>query len=532
MGRNARCVAGLVGLCLLASSGIWFSHAGMIRRSGTRFIDEGCREFMFSGWNSWTLLESATGMGSSLDEIYDTMETAGLTVGRFFGHGSSQGFVLQGSPGSYSDKALAALDKILDEASKRSIRLIVAFTDNWQIIDGKAGFAGWAGKKPSSFFTDATVKQLFKDHIRFITNRVNSLNGKKYKEDDTILAWNLINEPRCDCDIFNPVESQCAPNCADQVQAWIEEMSEFVKSEDPYHMITVGEEGFYSFNSGREHVNPDAIPWATQAGINMFVSVTGLTADDAKWAKRSGQDFVRNHEPEAIDFAAIHLWVDNWGVPTLEFQRNWIAEHINDTIGLGKPLVVEEFGKIATDSPLGRVAERDPFFQDIYDTFAQQRAAGGPLKGIGLWEFAIDKRTNISVSTEDSTWTDIIVPESQDLVAELKSKDKVQNCVPGEVRSFDAVTSDNDNQYITAGARLGAANPGSILSLESSVTLKDCLDICDELDECNAISHGNQQRGCILYSEGGDQDSLKWSGGGWQTYWKTISTPTKISVVG
>ncbi|GMH40607.1 hypothetical protein BSKO_08511 [Bryopsis sp. KO-2023] len=532
MGRNARCVAALVGLCLLANSGVRVSHAGMIRRSGTRFIDEGCKEFMFSGWNSWTLLESATGMGPSLDEIYGTMQAAGLTVGRFFGHGGGKGFVLQNGPGSYNGNALVALDKILDEASKRNIRLIVAFSNNWQIPDGKAGFAGWAGKDPGAFFTDATVKRFFKDHIKFITNRVNSVNGKLYKEDDAILAWNLINEPRCDCDVWKPVESQCTPDCADQVQAWIEEMSEFVKSEDPYHMVTVGEEGFYSFNSGREHINPDVLPWASQEGMDKFVRETGLTAEDSHWAKRSGQDFIRNHQPEAIDFAAIHLWVDNWMVPQLQFQRNWIAEHINDAKGLGKPLVVEEFGKTAPDTPQGRTAERNPFFQDIYNTFAQQRAAGGPLKGIGFWEFGIGKRTDISVSTGDSTWTDIIVPGSQKLLAELQSKGKVQNCVPGEFRSFDAVLSGNGNQYITGGAHLEAANPGLILLAESSVTLKDCLDICDELDECNAISHGNQQRECILYSDGGDQDSLKWSGGGWQTYWKTTSAPTKISVVG
>ncbi|GMH35007.1 hypothetical protein BSKO_02868 [Bryopsis sp. KO-2023] len=192
---------------------------------------------------------------------------------------------------------------------------------------------------------------------------------QKYKEDDTILAWNLINDPRCDCDIFNPVESQCAPDCADQVQ-----------------------------------------------------------------------------------------------VPTLEFQRNWIAEHINDTKGLGKPLVVEEFGKIATDSPLGRVAERDPFSPRHLRYFCSTKSR------IGLWEFAIDKHTKIRVSTEDTTWTDVIVPGSQGPVDELKSKDKVQNCVPDEVRSFDVVLSRPERQW--QSIHYCGCSPGSSESRMDSLARK------------------------------------------------------------
>lgn len=68
-------------------------------------------------------------------------------------------------------------------------------------------------------------------------------------------------------------------------------MSEYLKSQDPNHLVTVGEEGFYAQGSGREYVNP--YHW---------------------WAQVTGQDFVRNHQPEAIDYAAIHVWPDNWQV--------------------------------------------------------------------------------------------------------------------------------------------------------------------------------------------------------------------------
>ena len=68
-------------------------------------------------------------------------------------------------------------------------------------------------------------------------------------------------------------------------------MSKYLKKADPNHMITVGEEGFYTKGSTGELVNPG----------------TG-------WASLTGQDFIANHASPAIDFAAAHIWPDNWEV--------------------------------------------------------------------------------------------------------------------------------------------------------------------------------------------------------------------------
>ena len=56
-------------------------------------------------------------------------------------------------------------------------------------------------------------------------------------------------------------------------------------------MVTVGEEGFWATGAAREAANPG----------------TG-------WASMTGQNFSENMAPAAIDFAAVHLWPDNWGV--------------------------------------------------------------------------------------------------------------------------------------------------------------------------------------------------------------------------
>lgn len=75
------------------------------------------------------------------------------------------------------------------------------------------------------------------------------------------------------------------------LQSWIDDMSKYLKKADPNHMITVGEEGFYTKGSSGEATNPG----------------TG-------WASLTGQDFIANHASPAIDFAAAHIWPDNWEV--------------------------------------------------------------------------------------------------------------------------------------------------------------------------------------------------------------------------
>lgn len=87
---------------------------------------------------------------------------------------------------------------------------------------------------------------------------------------------------------LSPIPSLQVPNCIVSVQSWIEDMAAFVKSLDPNHLVTVGAEGFWGPGASRESQNPGA------------------------WGSQTGQNFTVNHSPAAIDFAAIHVWPDNW----------------------------------------------------------------------------------------------------------------------------------------------------------------------------------------------------------------------------
>lgn len=41
-----------------------------------------------------------------------------------------------------------------------------------------------------------STKDLFKRHISSVVSRINTYTGVAYKDDDAIMAWNLLNEPR------------------------------------------------------------------------------------------------------------------------------------------------------------------------------------------------------------------------------------------------------------------------------------------------------------------------------------------------
>ena len=122
----------------------------------------------------------------------------------------------------------------------------------------------FAGVSHNDFFTNPATKSLFKDFVSTIITRTNTITGRKYADDPTMMAWDLINEPVCkDCPSgeqvlrggrlggwavcgAQPSPRSAAAAAAGTIAAWVREMAAFVKSLDSNHLLTVGEEGFYS----------------------------------------------------------------------------------------------------------------------------------------------------------------------------------------------------------------------------------------------------------------------------------------------
>lgn len=66
-------------------------------------------------------------------------------------------------------------------------------------------------------------------HVSALLNRVNRFAGKRYKDDPTIMAHEFGNEAKNERDLDGLVAQQ-----------WTAEMSAYVKSIDPFHLVTTG----------------------------------------------------------------------------------------------------------------------------------------------------------------------------------------------------------------------------------------------------------------------------------------------------
>lgn len=53
-------------------------------------------------------------------------------------------------------------------------------------------------RRHALFYTDAGARSLYRQNVRQALLRRNSVNGRVYRDDPTIMAWGLLNEPRCE----------------------------------------------------------------------------------------------------------------------------------------------------------------------------------------------------------------------------------------------------------------------------------------------------------------------------------------------
>eukprot|EP01025_Chloroclados_australasicus_P040674 TRINITY_DN425_c0_g1_i1.p1 TRINITY_DN425_c0_g1~~TRINITY_DN425_c0_g1_i1.p1 ORF type:complete len:535 (+),score=43.90 TRINITY_DN425_c0_g1_i1:134-1738(+) len=513
-------ITNVIILALLFYAKASLDAKGFIRAKGTKFVDANCQQYVVNGWNGWEIIESVLGLVRYVNQsIYgdktpyewmlDKSVEVKMNTFRMFGHGHTpERMALQISPGNYNEDALASLDKVLAEAAKRNIRIVISFTDNWKEADSKINYLQWAGKTgiPDAFFSDASVKQLLKNHMKFITSRTNTVNGRVYRDDPTILAWNLINELRTD---FKPI---CDFNCEQVIQNWISEMASYLKSLDPNHMVTPGHSGMFGKNSSNAWANPDAWRGWPQT-----------------WAYNTGQNFVPDHSSPAIDFAGFHIWIDNWGIKQdpQTFFKQWIQAHIDDARKMNKPVIIEEFGKkVEIEDSI--TSSRDPFFSIAYQQTISSVQADDALQGVMWWEWEENEGKPLRVSdvkTYHTTWTDVIVPKSQTLSQLAEAKPVVSDCVPGDVTSFDALyVNQGSGQSVVYIYRpyLVASNEGETIGTSEGVSREQCASNCEARQpECQSFAYNEWQQSCFLKTSNSPSNGgFVWNEDGWSTYWR------------
>jgi mannan endo-1,4-beta-mannosidase len=120
------------------------------------------------------------------------------------------------------------VDFLIAEAKKRNIKLIIALVDFWSFTGGIQQMRAWYGShdKSTFFFEDPRTRQDYKDWVRHVVWRLNPRTGLRYRDDPTIMAWELANEA-------NALPEQLRLR-------WTAEMAAYLKSQDPNHLIGSG----------------------------------------------------------------------------------------------------------------------------------------------------------------------------------------------------------------------------------------------------------------------------------------------------
>ena len=324
------------------------SDGQFVERSGSRLtLDD--KTFRFAGTNNYYLEYADQVM---TDAVLDKASASGSTVMRTWAFFDVPSATDKGDKGVYfhywdgakpafNDGAdgLAKLDHVLAQAKAKGLRLILPMTNNWSAFGGMDQYVAWAGgTHHSDFYTDPVIRGWYKDWVNHLLNRVNTVTGVMYKDDPTIMAWELANEPRCVGSGQFPKDPACS---VATLTPWVEEMSTYVKSIDPRHLVGVGDEG--------------------------FLNIPGMKGD---WTRdgSEGVDSTAFAAMDNIDYLSYHLYPENWG-KTPAWGTQWIADHSAAARKVHKPSILGEYG-------VGDQSVRNPVYQQWTDTFRRTGGTG------------------------------------------------------------------------------------------------------------------------------------------------------------
>lgn len=271
---------------------------------------DGNKKYKYLGANNYYIRHKDKKL---IDEIFRQAANVGIKVIRIGSNGEAESMdaidkreknrFFRIGPDYFNEDAYREFDYVLDSAARHNIRVIIHFTDNWEYYGGVKVYTKWAGlSNKNLFWTDETCKKFYKQTIDSFIKRKNTVNGKLYKNDPTIFAFDLMNEPRNEDDITSVTLAN-----------WIDEMSTYIKSIDSNHMVTTGMEGFFLRSDGTHY---------------------------------SGSDFILCHKPENIDFCTYHIYpaseYNNFSMSTTEWLIKRFIKSAHET--LNKPVVMEEYG--------------------------------------------------------------------------------------------------------------------------------------------------------------------------------------------
>jgi len=203
---------------------------------------------------------------------------------------------------------LQKFDTVVAAAKAHGIRLIVALTNNWSDYGGMDVYVKQilGSADHDYFYSNSQVISAFKTYVNGFVSR--------YKNEPGILAWELVNEPRC----TGSTGTSSGTCTTTTITNWISQISSYIKSIDSNHLISIGDEGF---------------------------GLSGGSSSDYPYTTGPGLNFATNLAISTVDFGTLHLYPGSWGESdATDWGNSWITNHAAVQKSVGKPVILEEFG--------------------------------------------------------------------------------------------------------------------------------------------------------------------------------------------
>ncbi|CAN0459907.1 unnamed protein product, partial [Phaeothamnion confervicola] len=206
------------------------------------------------------------------------------------------------------------------------------------------------------FYSHNEAQEHFRNYIHNLISRKNSFTNVSYKDDPTIMSWQLSNEPRPGMD-----GDQGEKNIHDFMK-WIDQTAGYIHSLDTNHLVSSGSEGKVGTIQKLEY-------------------------------------YEQTHASKNIDYLTLHIWAKNWSwfnadKPDETFPiakknaQDHLKLHIDLAKKMNKPLVMEEFGLDRDHKnylPGTSTAMRDEYFIALFEMLFREASRGAPIGGANVW---------------------------------------------------------------------------------------------------------------------------------------------------
>jgi mannan endo-1,4-beta-mannosidase len=428
----ALCLIGLVSFSFMGCSNTKQKTAnepGFIKVNGTQLEQDG-HPYYFIGTNFWygayLGADAAYGDRERLINELDQLHALGVNNLRIAAASEESDFSKPLSPpfqyknGTYNDTLFDGLDFLLFEMGKRGMKAVLFLNNYWDWTGGMPQYVSWAEDveviDPTAnpklgwddytvfsarFYTNEQAQKRYRNYIKAIVNRENTYSKIIYKDDPTIMAWQLANEPRP-----NP-KGNIEKNIA-QFSSWVDQTAGYIKSLDTNHLVSTGNEG-------------------------------------SKGSLNSIENAFKINQSEHIDYMTFHLWPKNWGwfnpeqsdslQKTLVNAKDYIQEHILLAIKLNKPAVVEEFGLNRDSSYYTAntpVTSRNAFYEFVFEFVSDSKENGSALAGCNFWGWGGEGRAQHADAVwrlQDTVYLGDPYPEHQGLNSVYNTDDSTLDLI-------------------------------------------------------------------------------------------------------